>query len=206
MNKSEFILAAMGSAHEAAVFDAVRIQKLIFLIEKEAASFIDGPHFDFKPYSYGPFDKMVFRELGQLKDRGAVTALKGDRTYYSLTRMGRDLGGRALSGLPESVKEYFQKCSRWVLSQSFGSLLSAIYHRYPETAVNSVVPDVKTRYPSPLDRPPLPPFVHGMARTFDIAGVLDEQDRDLDFRQDAKALESDWALVGDDLRSAMANY
>ena len=76
----------------------------------------------------------------------------------------------------------------------------------PDMAVNSVVPEMKTRYALGILRSPIPPLVLGMARTFDLGGVLDEDDWDLDPQQDTRMLERDWIAVGDDLRNAMADF
>ena len=206
MQKSEVILAAMASAHRAAAFDALRIQKLIFLIEQEAASYIEGPHFDFEPYHYGPFDKMIFRGLDKLWKSGEVEFVQGERTHYALTELGYRSGREILGDLPEPVSEYFERCARWILSHSFGAILSAIYDKYPDMAVNSVVPEMKTRYALGILRSPVPPLVLGTARTFDLGGVLDEDDWDIDPEQDTRMLERDWIAVGDDLRNAMADF
>ena len=207
MTKSEVILAAMAGAHEAAVFDPVRIQKLIFLIEEEAAEFINGPHFDFKPYRYGPFDKSVFRELERLNVQGKVRVLWGtNRHNFALTARGRECGKQALDSLSEPLSDYFQKCARWVLSLSFGTLLSAIYEKYPHMAANSVASDVLVRYPRQSHRSPVPDLISGAARTFDLAGVFDEFHTGEDFQSDLEKLREDWAVVGDDLRRAMAEF
>ena len=44
VHKSEFVIAAMVGDHKAAAYDAVQIQKLIFLIEEEAACYAGGTH------------------------------------------------------------------------------------------------------------------------------------------------------------------
>lgn len=207
MTKSELILAAMAGAHKAAVFDPVRIQKLIFLIEQEAAEITNGPHFDFKPYLYGPFDKSVFRELERLNVEGKVQVLSGTtRRHFALTAQGRKSGREVLDGLSEPLSDFFQKCARWVLSLPFGVLLSAIYDKYPHMAANSVASDIVVRYPRQDHRSPVPDLISGVARTFDLAGVFDEFRAGKDSQSDLEKLREDWAVVGDDLRKAMAEF
>jgi len=207
MTKSDFILAAMAGAHECAAFDPVRIQKLIFLIETQAASFINGPHFDFKPYHYGPFDKSVFRELDRLHAQGKVELLgAAERRYYALTSLGREHGTTVLNTFSESLSDFFQKCPRWVLSMSFRDLLGAIYEKYPEMAVHSVASDLVARRPSKAQVSPAPDFLSGIARSLDLAGVYDDFPVENEPQSDLEMIREDWAVVGDDLRRAMAGF
>ena len=132
MERSQIILAAMAASGTNIRFDPVRIQKLLFLIEQEATPHIDGPHFNFRPYRYGPFDRAVFQELGALQGSGKVKTQESHRRAYWLTDEGQESGAAVLSSLPGAVREYFEECARWVFSLSFGNLLSAIYQKYPK--------------------------------------------------------------------------
>ena len=204
--RSQIVLAAMAAAGEGVQFDPVRIQKLIFLIEKEAADYVGGPHFDFQPYLYGPFDQAVFDVLGQLQKGNQVRIQRSHRRTYALTPSGRISGKEELLDFPRLVRDYFENCAQWVLSLSFGQLLSAIYQKYPDMAVNSVVPEVNARYPLALFRSPMPSFLSGVARTLDLAGVLDDFDAQPPRQRDARALQDVWIAVGDDLRGAMTGF
>lgn len=206
MRRSEIILAAMAAGGEGVQFDPVRIQKLIFLIEKEAADYIGGPHFNFRPYLYGPFDQAVFDELGQLQGNNEVRMERSHRRTYALSPSGRMSGKEVLLTFPRPVRDYFGNCARWVLSLSFGQLLSAIYQKYPDMAVNSVVPEVKVRYPLALLRSPMPSFLSGVARTLDLAAVLDDFELQSDRKGDARVLQDVWMAVGDDMRAAMTRF
>ncbi len=66
MQRRNLILAALAAGGENASFTPAQAQKLFFLIDRKAASLVDGPHFDFQPYDYGPFDKAVYDELARL--------------------------------------------------------------------------------------------------------------------------------------------
>lgn len=206
MDRSQVILAAMAAAGQDVQFDPVRIQKLIFLIEKEAADYIGGPHFNFRPCLYGPCDQAVFDELGALQRNGQVKIQRSRRRIYALTSSGQVSGREELLGLPGVAREYFEKCAHWVFSLSFGRLLSAIYQKYPDMAVNSVVPEVRTRHPRALFRSPMPSFLSGVARTFDLAGLLDDFDLPSERNRDASVLHHAWITVGDNLRRAMAGF
>ena len=76
-------------------FTPVQVQKLFFLLDMNVARELNGPHFSFEPYHYGPFDANVYRALDQLSAQGF--AVVGDdqqfqmRTYR-LTAEGQDRG------------------------------------------------------------------------------------------------------------------
>jgi len=198
---------AMAAKGRGVRFDPVRIQKLLFLIDREIAAHIDGPHFDFQPYLYGPFDKAVYQELDALHGTGAVHIhYGGGRRTYALATPGHERGMKVLSGLAPPVQRYVAEAARWVLSLPFGELLSAIYRHYPDMAVNSIIPEVTARYPEALYRSPLPSFLSGVGRTIDLAGVLDQHELGGGSEQDARAIKSDWRVVGDDIRNAMADF
>ncbi len=207
MVRSQVVLMAMASRVRGTRFDPVRIQKLLFLIDREAGTHVDGPHFDFRPYLYGPFDRAVFDELDALRHAGEVV-IHGTGRYraYILTESGHERGTAALNELAEPVRRYVADVAHWVLSLPFGELLSAVYHSYPDMAVNSIVPEVTVRFPKALNRSPLPPFLSGMARTLDLAGMLDPYELDSGDERDTEAIDADWRAVGDDLRSAVASF
>ena len=66
MERKSLMVAALAAGGENASFTPVQVQKLFFLIDREASHFVDGPHFSFKPYDYGPFDREVYAELERL--------------------------------------------------------------------------------------------------------------------------------------------
>ena len=206
MTRSEVVLAAMAAPGKSILFDPVRIQKLLFLIDQEAGSYINGPHFDFQPYLYGPFDSEVYDELSSLVRDGLVESRGPWPRTYCLTSAGQGSGAKILNSLPHGVARYFDDCARWVLSLSFGNLLSAIYQKYPEMAVNSVFPEVRIRFPYVLSRTPVPAFLNGVARTFDLGGVVDHYDPGNSGRRNRQQLHDAWRTVGNNLRSAMAGY
>lgn len=49
MTRDDIVLAGMAAAGPSTKFDAVQLQKLFFLIDREIPQLIDGPHFDFRP-------------------------------------------------------------------------------------------------------------------------------------------------------------
>lgn len=138
MNRGDLVLAALAAAGQSASFRPVQVQKLFFLIDQEIPTLVDGPHFDFRPYDYGPFDSEVYSELGHLKQEGLVLVSQGYYRSYSLTQEGFEKGSAALKSLKQSARVYIQRASAWVLSLSFSQLVTAIYDAYPKMKANSV--------------------------------------------------------------------
>lgn len=140
MERRDTILAAMSPAGTGQ-FTPVRIQKLLFLIDRNIARDTDGPHFQFEPYHYGPFDKDVYRELTMLEQSGSVEIVTprrmGPRTYQ-LTDAGLMNGDAALARLPKDAQRYIRELVSVVRSMTFSQLVSAIYDAYPDMKVNSV--------------------------------------------------------------------
>lgn len=134
------MLAAMSPARTGS-FSPVQVQKLFFLLDENVAVQTKGPHFDFEPYDYGPFDKDVYLELEKLHLNGLVEILRprghGSRVY-KLTDKGFETGKRDFEKLPEDVRRYIREAVSFVQDLSFAELVSAIYKAYPEMRVNSV--------------------------------------------------------------------
>lgn len=138
MNRDELILAAMvsGAGYR---YTPVQVQKLLFLIDRQIPEHVGGPHFHFEPYHYGPFDKTVYQRLFQLSLEGlvAIDCANSPRTF-ALTAEGAARGNEALNPLPEPIRDFINRTSYFVRSQTFSSLVSAIYKAFPEMRANSV--------------------------------------------------------------------
>lgn len=139
MDRQEYILAVLSAGGEQAQFSPVQLQKFFFLLDREVPTFVGGPHFNFQPYDYGPFDKTLYHELELMEWQGAINRT-GDGRYrrYMLTADGLQRGRAALESLPDELRRYIADLSRWIRSLSFSQLVSEIYRRYPEMKVNSV--------------------------------------------------------------------
>lgn len=138
MKRDELILAAMSpcGGHR---YTPVQIQKLLFLIDRQIPEEIGGPYFNFEAYHYGPFDRDVYSELDQLAGRGlvAIDCACSPRTF-ALTAEGGHWGEVHLKNLSRSARDFIIKASNFVRTQSFSSLVSAIYKAFPEMRENSV--------------------------------------------------------------------
>lgn len=138
MTREEFVLAAMapGGGYR---YTPVQVQKLLFLLERQIPGAFNGPHFNFQPYHYGPFDSAVYSQLEQLAARGLVLIdHSGSPRSFILTTEGAAVGNRALDTLPPQVHEFIVHTCKFVRAQSFSSLVSAIYKAFPDMRVNSV--------------------------------------------------------------------
>ncbi len=138
--KQQRVLAAMTAGGEQASFDPAQIQKLLFLIDNEIPELIGGPHFDFKPHEYGPFDESVYAVLKSLHSKGCVHIdHTGQYPRYALTPQGFRQGTEVQQDIPTLASEYLAEASVWIRSLTFRQLLTAIYTKYPEMAINSIV-------------------------------------------------------------------
>ena len=138
MDRQDFVLATLSPAH-GATHSPVQVQKLFFLLDQNIPDLVGGPFFKFTPYNYGPFDRAVYDELEALAVQGYVELCsEGSWKSYRLTAEGQERADDLFSGLPDRVRDYITKASKYVRDLSFTQLVSAIYKAYPEMRENSV--------------------------------------------------------------------
>jgi uncharacterized protein len=139
MTRPEFVLAVMAAGGEAAPLRPVHAQKLFFLLDREIGPWVGGPHFDFRPYDYGPFDSDVYNEIERLARAGLVEVLGRSRhRSYILTKQGHAEARKHLEALHPNARDYVVRASAWVRSLGFSQLVSAIYQKYPDMKAASV--------------------------------------------------------------------
>ena len=139
MNRSEILLAALAAGGENATYTPVQVQKLFFILDREASHLLGGPHFNFQPYDYGPFDQTVYSGLEDLSRRDLVQVhSSGKYRTYGLSRAGYNEGERLLYLLPANAVGYIQSIATWIQQLSFQQLVASIYNRYPEMKAKSV--------------------------------------------------------------------
>jgi hypothetical protein len=139
MTRSEILLAGLAAGGENATYTPVQVQKLFFLLDREAARVLGGPFFNFVPYDYGPFDQAVYAGLDDLA-RCDLALIQNTGRYrvYGLAQAGHQEGRRLLEALQPNAREYISNVANWVRQLSFQQLVAAIYNRYPEMKANSV--------------------------------------------------------------------
>ena len=203
-NRSDIVTASFAAGGPGAAFDPIRVQKLLFLVDREVSERIGGPFFDFQPYHYGPFDADVYRVIDELATAEDVR-IDGSGLYpcYFLTESGYRRGIAVLDGLPDPVANYLRDAARWVRLTPYRRMLSAIYSRYPDTAINSVVGQRRSKRRDRQQRP----FLRGMARAFDFTGTMHRTpDSRRPARSDADAIRDAWRAVGQELEEAMTKF
>ena len=134
------MLAGMLAGSASPELSPVQAQKLFFLIDQNAATLVNGPHFDFRPYDYGPFDSAVYSELDSLSNLHGLVEVRRDGTYrtYRLTATGVARAEAVLACMSPTASGYIGKLKDWVKSLGFRDLVSAIYRDYPDMRVNSI--------------------------------------------------------------------
>ena len=140
LKQTEIVLAALA-ASKGAAHSPVQIQKLLFLLDKRLAAELGGPHFNFVPHNYGPFDRTIYDLLEELAKQGMVEIVKNSALRwrnYRLSPEGQEAGERILDQLDSHVRDYITKLSAFVRKLSFADLVSTVYAAYPEMKVNSV--------------------------------------------------------------------
>lgn len=138
MERADLVLAVLA-AGEGAPHTPVQVQKLFFLVDRRLGKRISGPHFDFQPYFYGPFDRQVYAELERLAEKGLIEIRsEGSKRSYELTGQGQEKGRELLSSLDSAISSFIRNLSSAVREMSFGELVSAVYRAYPEMKKNSV--------------------------------------------------------------------
>lgn len=200
------VLAVLAAGGPGAAFDAVRLQKLFFLVDREIPHLIGGPRFHHKPHHFGPFDEAVYAEVHGLIASGDVSV---DTTFRCplavLTDSGVASGARILEQMPEGASKYMKRAARWILTTPFQPMLAGIYGQYPDMAVNSLLPLAPEPHVRSTFNQLTSSFVSGMGRVLDLFGTLNGPRAALDGEVvDALATYDDWCAVGADIEEAMS--
>ena len=140
MDKHSFILAALAPA-KGGLHSPVQVQKLMFLLDEQVSKNVGGPFYNFEPYDYGPFDKMVYEDLEILFMEGLVEIISGNWRSYRLTEAGQSEGENFLNEIEDAPRKHIEELSSFVRNLSFTQLVSAIYKQYPHMKENSVFED-----------------------------------------------------------------
>lgn len=139
--RQKLVLAALAAGTSSSEVTPVQAQKLLFLIDKNVASTVGGPHFRFEPYDYGPFDSAVYSDLDLLSFAPSpyVEVVRSGRyRTYRLTPLGRTVGEESLRSIEPAARDYIGRAKDWVKGLSFQALVRAIYDAYPEMRANSI--------------------------------------------------------------------
>jgi len=137
--RQDFMLAVLSSLERTVSFTPVQLQKLFFLIDREASGLVEGPHFNFVAYDYGPFDRAVYDELDYLAGLSLVHIIPSGRyRVYAPSANGLSYASKEFARLSPIARSYIQRCAEWVRSLNFQQLVTAIYNHYPDMKKNSI--------------------------------------------------------------------
>lgn len=133
-------LALLTSAN-GVIKGRTRMMKLAFLAKERLADIglNETIDFEFYPYDYGPFSKVLLNDLEWLEEKGAIR-IKSTRSYsskrydYILTELGDDLFEILLtidSRVP-AIKEEADVVIKEHGNRSTREMLDFVYDEYPE--------------------------------------------------------------------------
>lgn len=140
--RQETLLVFLGSDGEQRL-DPIRIQKGLFLLTMETPEewLPLEARYNFEPYNYGPYSAEIYQDLDQLVRYGYVEDIEipgRSWKYYALTPMGLEMVQHVIEATDSRMAEYAARLREYVRKLSFSKLLTRVYERYPDYAVNSV--------------------------------------------------------------------
>jgi len=83
MERKDIILVLLES-NKKPIVGTTRLQKLLFLIEKEKKVIPEVEEFDFEPYKFGPASKELYDDLDFLENIGFLTKAKNNEVLKDL--------------------------------------------------------------------------------------------------------------------------
>jgi hypothetical protein len=141
-SKEQLTLLALGLAGGKPL-SPVQLQKAVFLLQERLPddALSKAAQYTFVPHNYGPFCSAVYDDARRLSEGGLATVNAADNGGYQEYRASERAVERTKSITakmsPEAVA-LAQSVVDWVRTQSFRSLVSAIYEEYPQYKVNSI--------------------------------------------------------------------
>jgi uncharacterized protein YwgA len=149
MHRKILPLALMYAEDGEIIEGRTRLQKMVFLLEKELEELekspIDSSDYDFIPYDYGPFSKKLYDDLDYLSKKGLIDDIEeemddGQVKYnYKITSKGEEFVESQLnSSDSELIRKLAEQMKRNYNSRPISSLIDYVYSEYPEYAENSV--------------------------------------------------------------------
>ena len=204
LTRSDIARAAFAAGGPGTVFDPLRVQLLLFLIDRGTADRIGGPFYEFVPHHYGPFDATIDGELVRLETQGDLLIDRSAHCHRCvLTDDGRAKGEAVLARIDPPVADYFERVARWVRLVPYRHMLAAIGRECPDMAVNCVARSPKPKSP----RARRDSFWAGMASAFDLMGTLEPvEEPEADPATVGEGIGAAWRDVGECLEDAMVQF
>lgn len=103
MKRSDVVLLALyGAGNNHAIVGNTRLQKILFLIEKEASVQPDEDEFSFVPYKFGPASKAIYDDLELLVNLGLIESSNNRGFNFNENQEMDDLSADDLMGGSET--------------------------------------------------------------------------------------------------------
>jgi len=148
MDRSIYLLLMLYADDQAPVEGTLKLQKLMFLLEKELiekGKRLTSEHYSYVPYKYGPMSTDLYDEIEMLLQHGLIEVSgKNDKrklTTYKITERVRVLVENFLKDNKEAqtiLKEIERLKKRFNKLSNF-ALLNYVYAKYPLYAVKSEI-------------------------------------------------------------------
>lgn len=134
-HRKSFLLSAYAKSPSGSL-TPVQAQKIMFVLGQEAPGYVGNDFYRFIPYNYGPFcqdiydDQRILDAGGSLRKEGSVYYIS-NAGLVEVRKIDEEMR-------PPGLSTYLTNLVEWATSKSFSVLLSSIYAKYPDFAVNSV--------------------------------------------------------------------
>lgn len=143
VKRTDVLLLALADSKDHSL-SPVQVQKAMFLLQQEAASYLPADFYKFAKYNYGPFSRTVYDDLTAMAAVGLVVEDASPTRsvrVYRLTAAGLSAALEIAGKVNPALQTYLGSVVEWVKALSFTQLVRAIYAKYPEYRENSVFAD-----------------------------------------------------------------
>jgi uncharacterized protein YwgA len=143
-NAEDYVLALMGAEDSKDIKGTLMLVKLAFIAAKEIVPKAD-PIFQFYPFDFGPYSKVLAQTVNQMIEHGLVessgsTGTSGNqRTEYRLTGLGKERAHRTLETLDTGAAQRLVKLRKAGDQLGYQGILRYVYTKYPEYASASKI-------------------------------------------------------------------
>jgi uncharacterized protein len=139
MNRKDWTLLAISFAGDSGL-SPVQLQKCIFLLGQEQQGCVGQGFYEFSPYNYGPFSKLVYNDAEELSSQGLISIDRpiGSFATYRITPTGAEFSKQLVTEAPIPAVAYLEQVVEWAKPLSFSELVRAIYGKYPDYRINSI--------------------------------------------------------------------
>jgi uncharacterized protein YwgA len=138
--RADWPLFALHVAEDG-VLTPVQMQKVLFLLDKQAHELLGTDFYRFEAYNYGPFASEIYSDLNELARDGRIILDKAPgKTWnkYVIAPLGKARVAEVIDRADGRVIDYLKTVVAWAKSLRFSELVGAIYKAYPPYAKNSI--------------------------------------------------------------------